>query len=93
MDNLERGLCIAAKSFCSQEIVMGESEDGKATLELSMIFKWYGSDFGSTLQEQLMVYATYLPESEAIKLREIAGQVEDCLVVFRPYNWSLNHHE
>ena len=48
--NLERGLAMAARNFCAQEVeVVPEAR----RVRLSKIFLWYGSDFGASERELL----------------------------------------
>ena len=46
--NLERGLHSAATNFCSQEVGVASG-----SVSLSMIFRWYAVDFGSSDRELL----------------------------------------
>ena len=64
--NLEAGLAAAAAAFCSAEVrVLREQRE----VELSMIFKWYGSDFGS-IDQLLAFIANNLPPGGETSTRE-----------------------
>eukprot|EP00392_Amoebophrya_sp_AT5.2_P010499 g10561.t1 len=91
--NLERGLEGAARSFLRAEtkIVDAPVSSTQLQVEASMLFKWYGGDFGSTDAERILFLQKYLAVEEAEKissaLKEAGSGAE---LVFRPYDWSLN---
>ena len=70
---------MAAKSFCKQET---EVDEAKGTVTTSMIFNWYGADFGATEQERLQFLAKYKEGDESA----YAGKA----LKFSAYNWDVN---
>ncbi|KAI7842058.1 hypothetical protein COHA_004256 [Chlorella ohadii] len=87
--SLEAGLEAAAQAFCTGEVRV---EKARGQVELSMIFKWYGADFGSK-QQLLEFLAAHLPPAgPAGELRGLlAAQGADAIqLAFRPYDWSTN---
>lgn len=90
--NLERGLGMAAASFCGQEVEL-EEEGDKRLVRLSMIFKWYAKDFGAEEAAQLAAIAGFLPAPQQATLRlwlEESQNGTALEVEYRPYDWSLN---
>ncbi|PSC73843.1 hypothetical protein C2E20_3010 [Micractinium conductrix] len=79
-ETLEFGLDAAARAFCASEVQV----DGAAgELELSMILKWYGPDFGS--RRQLLDFlAEHLPEGPAGELRQLLATRPPVLALARP---------
>jgi hypothetical protein len=66
-DSLDFGLGEAARAFCAGEVAVDAE---KRELELSMILKWYGPDFGT--KEQLLSFlADHLPPGEASRAPQI----------------------
>ena len=55
-------------------------------MELSMILKWYGEDFGSDERQLLRNISNYLPHREA-QLLALRGKVR---VTYLAYDWGLN---
>jgi hypothetical protein len=55
--NLDQGLELAARNYCSSEIELLPAENRAV---LSRLFQWYGVDFGSNNREVLTHLATYL---------------------------------
>ncbi|PRW45346.1 hypothetical protein C2E21_6023 [Chlorella sorokiniana] len=86
--SLELGLEAAAEAFCAGEVRV---DAAGCQIDLSMIFKWYGGDFGPK-QQLLQFLATHLPAGPAGELRGmLAAQGADAVkLTYRPYNWSTN---
>ncbi|KAL4422375.1 hypothetical protein ABPG75_008572 [Micractinium tetrahymenae] len=87
-DRLEFGLEAAASAFCAGEVAVDKAA---GELELSMILKWYGPDFGS--KQQLMDFlVAHLPAGPAGDLQELLASrgAEGIKLRFRPYDWTTN---
>lgn len=83
---LEFGLDSAARAFCASEVEV-DATAGEVTL--SMIMKWYGSDFGS--QAQLLEFvAEHTAGSTQDALRRLLASGRPVQLRFRPYDWSTN---
>ena len=68
-----------------------EVDEGRREVELSMILKWYGSDFGT--QRQLLEFlAEHTSGDKQAALRRLlaAGGVK---LRYRPYDWTSNAAE
>ncbi|CAD7955495.1 unnamed protein product [Amoebophrya sp. A25] len=95
--NLERGLESAARTFLRGETQMtvgpfgpeGEPRLGVAT---SMLFKWYGDDFGLDDEERIAFIASYLEDEKREKILAAAagGGEQAPALIFNKYDWSLN---
>ncbi|EFN52965.1 hypothetical protein CHLNCDRAFT_137357 [Chlorella variabilis] len=85
-ESLDFGLAAAASAFCEVQVDKAAGE-----LELSMILKWYGPDFGSKAQ-LLQFLVQYLPPGPQADLKELlAGRsAEDVKLRYRPYDWTTN---
>jgi hypothetical protein len=83
---LDERLDEAAREYLSQPRGMVIEEETGVVL-LSMIFDWFGSDFGDTPSEVLKALSRYLPDEQAEFLRENAQKV---MVRYIDYDWSLN---
>lgn len=90
-DSLEFGLAAAASAFCAGEVLVDKAA---GELELSMILKWYGPDFGSKAQ-LLQFLEQYLPEGPQADLKELLAQrsADNIKLRFRPYDWTTNAAE
>lgn len=95
--NLERGLALAAQSFCESTVRVVDGVD--AHVEISKIFEWYRVDFGATDEEVLERIVTYLGASdtaEALRraLRERrSADATGCAkapVRYAEYDWGSN---
>jgi hypothetical protein len=85
-ETLENRLDDKARKYLSQPKGMViEKENG--VVQLSMIFNWFGSDFGNTPAEILVALSPYLPDEKAEYIRENSKKV---MVRFIDYDWTLN---
>ena len=55
-------------------------------IRVSPILKWFGTDFGASVPEQMAAIAAYLPDASAQQLAR-SGTAR---VSYLPYNWDLN---
>ncbi|MEK6222790.1 MAG: DUF547 domain-containing protein, partial [Chloroflexota bacterium] len=82
-ENLDQQLDMAAGNFMQHEVKWN-----RGTLWLSMIFKWYGRDFG-TEENMLDLIKDYLKEdpqhAEWISNKQTSVQIK-----YSPNNWGLN---
>jgi len=85
-ETLDERLDEAARKYLSQPKGMVIEKDTGVVL-LSMIFNWFGSDFGDTPAEVLKAFSRYLPDEQAEFLRENSQKV---IVRYIDYDWSLN---
>lgn len=83
---LERGLDLAANSFCEQEVKIFKETK---TVTLSKIFQWYSSDFGDSKRNQLKWISQYLPDDMKQTLCDML-LLGDVSVEYSDYNWLLN---
>jgi hypothetical protein len=83
---IDEQLDSAGKRYLSQDKGMTIDKDS-ATVSVSMIFNWFGSDFGKTEAEQLVALSQYLDKEDAAFIRENADKIK---VNYIDYNWSLN---
>lgn len=81
--NLERGLTMAARTFCSQEVEVLASEK---KVRLNKIFMWYGVDFGNSSRELLQFVSKYNSGLEEI----LSNKEDDMSIEFKEYDWKLN---
>lgn len=83
-ENVEQLLSEGAITYLKHK--RGQRFEGN-TLVLSSIFEWYGSDFGSDLEEMLETIAEIAPEEVADKIAEYTGDIR------YEYDWNLNDHK
>lgn len=83
---LDERLDEAAREYLSQPRGMTIEKENKVIL-LSMLFEWFGSDFGKTEPEIVLELSQYLPDDQAEYIRENIGKV---MIRFIEYDWSLN---
>jgi hypothetical protein len=85
-ENLEAGLQGAAENFCQNNVVVDKT---KHSVELSMIFKWYSTDFGKNQSEQLDYISKFLAEEQQADLAD-ARSHSKFHVTYASYDWSQN---
>lgn len=83
--NLERGLHSAATNFCSQQVGVASS-----SVSLSMIFRWYAVDFGSSDRELLQWLCPYLPDEKRHGLESLLSNQDAVTIEYTKYDWLLN---
>mmetsp|Transcript_24421 Transcript_24421/g.66052 ORF Transcript_24421/g.66052 Transcript_24421/m.66052 type:complete len:245 (-) Transcript_24421:277-1011(-) len=92
-ESLDQDLAAAAASFVASEVVVIEpdEEEGKVTVKLSMLFKWYGGDFSDNDAGLLAALGEFVP-AESPTGRGIRRALEhgNFELEFEPYDWSLN---
>jgi len=85
-EKIDFQLQLAAASFVNSPQV--RVLPGEDTLSLSMIFKWYKSDFGADKNGLIETVLQFLDEGE---LREYLEQNRARIrISYQPYDWSLN---
>lgn len=77
---LEESLDLVTRSFCEQSISI--DHDGQA-ITLSLLFKWYKSDFGSTDAEVVAWIARHHPPLAALDLEHFS-------INYSTYDWTSN---
>lgn len=91
--NLERGLALAAQSFCEGTVRVDEL---RATVTLSKLFEWYRVDFGRSDEEVLRRVVRFLGGSA------VGGALERLLdarpsggvaIEYSEYDWGANAAE
>ncbi len=85
-NNLEKGLALAARTFCGAETEVDVA--GKRVVT-SKIFDWYKQDFGTEPAAVLERLASFMPEERAAPLREVLA-AGGFTLEYRPYDWSRN---
>ncbi len=85
-DMLDEQFDKAARNYLSQPKGLVIEKDPPVIL-LSMLFKWFGNDFGKTNAERLEVLSQYLSEEDAEFMLENANKA---IVRYMDYDWSLN---
>lgn len=72
----------------------GESGKGLCTVQTSMLFNWYGADFGPTDAERIAFIEQHISDSTEGKLIKSAReQGMEMRLEFKPYDWELNKVE
>jgi hypothetical protein len=85
-ETLDERLDDEARKYLSQaKGIVVEKETG--VVLLSMIFNWFGSDFGDTPAEVIEALSRFLPDEQAEYIRKNSEKV---MVRFIDYDWSLN---
>eukprot|EP00730_Choanoeca_flexa_P012918 TRINITY_DN4764_c0_g2_i1.p1 TRINITY_DN4764_c0_g2~~TRINITY_DN4764_c0_g2_i1.p1 ORF type:complete len:236 (+),score=41.84 TRINITY_DN4764_c0_g2_i1:156-863(+) len=84
-DSLQSELSQAAQDFCTQHVLLKSNNDSLKA-QLSMILKWYGADFGKTLEARLRTLQPYLMSEQADEL----DKASNFNVSYNNYDWSLN---
>jgi GH15 family glucan-1,4-alpha-glucosidase len=83
---IDSELNIAAESFLNSGGIVLDTVNNEVSL--SRIFKWYGHDFGHTVEERLAFAAGYLYNHEERDfLKSNAGSIK---VRYQEYDWRLN---
>jgi Protein of unknown function, DUF547 len=92
-DILDQALDWATEGFCEAECQVEEGKNGKSKVTLSMLFKWYGSDFGPNTLGILNFIAEHVPKDHEIHdvLAECNRTGKAPKVKFNTYDWSLNN--
>jgi hypothetical protein len=85
-DQIDFQLELSAASFINSPQV--KIPYPERTVLLSMIFKWYKTDFGGNDQALLDTLLTYLDEGEK---KDFLKQNRDRIRLrYQPYDWNLN---
>jgi hypothetical protein len=85
-DQIDFQLQLAAASFVNSPQV--KILPGKHTLSVSMIFRWYKSDFGGSKDGLMETILQFLDEGESKEyLKRHRAQIR---ISYQPYDWSLN---
>jgi len=89
--NLNKGLHLAARLFCNDDSNVKISEKNRL-VELSEIFKWYETDFGSNKFSMLSFLHQFLEEPKSSSLNQLllTFNKHDVHISYLPYNWDLN---
>jgi hypothetical protein len=85
-DQIEFQLQLAAASFINSPQVRIESEE--RTVSISMIFKWYKSDFGGSRSALIDTLLQFLDEGE--KKDFLRKNRDGIRIRYQPYDWNLN---
>jgi len=83
VENCDTALTVATKSYCGNNILI--SEHGIVTI--SLLFKWYAIDFGSTNVKILEWISQYTPETISQQLRKLPKSFK---LKYFEYDWSSN---
>ena len=78
---------MAASSFLSQEVTIEKKKSGCFEVNVSKLFLWYGSDFGSSPSE-LLTWIVKRRESDEFNLDEIVKSGFE--IIYRDYDWTSN---
>jgi len=85
-DQIDFQLQLAAASFINNPQVKIEPED--RTVSISMIFKWYKSDFGGSRNAVIDTLLQFLDEGE--KKEFLRKNRNGIRIRYQPYDWNLN---
>jgi hypothetical protein len=85
-DQIDFQLQLAAASFINSPQVKIEPED--RTVSISMIFKWYKSDFGGSRNAVIDTLLQFLDEGE--KKEFLRKNRNGIRIRYQPYDWNLN---
>ena len=88
-DNLEEELQIAAMLFFDEESNV-RIDTGGYELHLSMIFKWYQSDFSPSVTKIPDINVQYLTGIRKEKLQSMLDSWRSIKVSYQSYNWGFN---
>jgi len=87
LDKIDAQLDLAASSFLSQEVTIEKKESGCFEVNVSKLFLWYGTDFGSSPSE-LLTWIVKRRESDEFNLDEIVKSGFE--IIYRDYDWTSN---
>jgi GH15 family glucan-1,4-alpha-glucosidase len=87
-EGISQELDLAATTFINGGGCILQKEKGRVSL--SMIFKWYRQDFGSSKADVLRFIAKYLYEHEDRDW--LLGNAQRVKVSYQPYDWRLNKY-
>lgn len=91
--NIEFALQSAARAYLADEVAV---DRGTRTITLPRLLLWYGSDFGSTLPEQISSVADMLGNQLGEELRGVLLEGElpfgGYTVQYGDYDWTANLH-
>lgn len=85
-ETLDRQLDDQGKAFLSDPF-RNEFDPVKMRAEISKIFSWYESDFGSSKEAVLRYVARFLPVAIS---RQILADSSEWEISYKSYDWSLN---
>lgn len=91
-ENLEGALQAAAEGFCDEEVYLDQYA---GQVRMSMIFKWYASDFSDSGTHGVLCYAAnFMPPVKATAVRGLVKQHEEqgstVPVTYKAYDWARN---
>jgi hypothetical protein len=89
--NVEEALQLATEGFVNEEVVVQPSKEtgsGKK-VQLSMLFKWYAKDFGSTQTEILQWIANYHFDRDFHEMLSKDGA--SVKMRYATYDWNPNN--
>jgi uncharacterized protein DUF547 len=84
---IDEQLDLAARSFVNSTTEVVQAENGRLSLQLSPIFRWYSADFGG-ITGILNFVLKYLADEKA--RAQIAGECARLKIKWARYDWSLN---
>ena len=84
---LEDQLALATQAFLASTIHIDSS---KSCVTLSMLFKWYGDDFGASDGDRLNWVADHCDAELASQLRSFLASCPSFKIKYSPYSWNLN---
>lgn len=87
-EKLDKELDIAGKAFINGGGLVLNRKDNR--LSLSRVFKWYGSDFGKTIDERLRFITQYLYNED--NRQYILGNAGSMKIDYQDYDWRLNRY-
>lgn len=93
VEAIEEELRIAALSFCEQEEHVLLNEE-KGEMSLSMLFKWYRTDFCSSLKQLPSAMLPFLRGNKKQVLQRMLDSKKAIKVKYLTYDWgsaSINH--
>lgn len=90
-DLLNQQLDNATKSFLDNNFFISQEPSGlNMDIKLSVLFKWYRSDFGRTTLDVLNWILRHLDDSKTIEILRRAIMSKNFKLSYLEYDWSLN---
>lgn len=86
---IDEELRIVAQAYCEQQESVGVDEEN-STVSLTMIMKWYKSDFAESFADLPSSIVNYLRGEKQEKLQRLIDSEKKIKVTFNTYDWSNN---
>ena len=97
VNNLNKGLDLAIKTFCDNEIEIKSDNSNSFGKKVFMnkILYWYRYDFGINYSKQILKMSEYCNDIKKALLTDISAVINDDnvsdYIVFKEYDWNSNN--